>query len=302
MKRAFSVTPYMALLFAEEPDDAQCKSSACESTANIVFSCAELVHRILIHTSDASSFRALAATNRTCAAIAALPSVQSNRKAAFMRYGKYTDKSGREKRMWRLPNWTLVGQCLCFHKSGLRSHECYYVDGHLDGLETRWRKTGEKKSIKIYRMGRLNGLATMWYRSGERVETMYSNDKRHGLHTTWYASGVVHRSEMYLEGRVHGMAVAWYESGELRGQVTYDQGAMHGWWIMWYESGQKRRQCFYENGLMHGIMTEWDERGNKRESVYSCGVLQANEVTGPVQLNAGWNTLCLQRCTDCRRN
>lgn len=271
MKRSFAKTRNSASR-VKEPD-AKNKRQCSPELADAVFSCPELVRHILMLTGDARSFKALAATNITCRAVAATPSVQLGAKDAYsliyesggivahrLPYGRYHGQYSRTKPTnprgdvdWTIKTGVYVdgkrtGVWTCRHQNGTIIRSTPFLDGRRHGTKRVWYSSGELRRERNYNCGVLHGRDVMFYRSGNMcAEGTYCNGKNHGLHTTWYESGMKQREITFVNDCREGLTIEWYDHGGKRSQTNWSKDRRDGICAEWHENGLFEKFSVYQN-------------------------------------------------------
>ena len=77
------------------------------------------------------------------------------------------------------------------YDSGQVARLIQFKDGVKDGLQTQWRKNGQKDIEETYKGGKVDGLHTTWHANGQkRLEINYKDGKRvDGSTKFWNSTG-----------------------------------------------------------------------------------------------------------------
>ena len=77
------------------------------------------------------------------------------------------------------------------YDSGQVARLIQFKDGVKDGLQTQWRKNGQKDIEETYKGGKVDGLHTTWHANGQkRLERTYKDGKRvDGSTKFWNSKG-----------------------------------------------------------------------------------------------------------------
>lgn len=299
MKRSFAQVQDI-LSCDDKPPDANNKRQCSPELADAVFSCPELARHILTSIGDAHSFKALAATNTTCRAIAAMPSVQLSAKNSYATPfhidADIVDGIGRCGTVYRLPNGKPHG-LFSLHKikygepvvktgrfvdgrregewtvtsfKGVLLKKSMFVNDLLHGTRRQWYDSGTIKAEETYSNGELHGRSeTYWMNGQKKGELTYHNGKAHGLETVWSQSGPKFRETTYVHGKEEGLCTQWHWHGGKAVECTFINGKREGLETAWYYSGAKQSECTFVGGYKEGIQTQWYQCGIKK-CEYTC--------------------------------
>jgi len=70
---------------------------------------------------------------------------------------------------------------------GILKHQCVYVDGKREGLDTKWYQDGGVCETYMYQNNMRNGQYNAYYVDGRPMfKGVYKNDDAHGVHTHYY--------------------------------------------------------------------------------------------------------------------
>jgi antitoxin component YwqK of YwqJK toxin-antitoxin module len=182
-----------------------------------------------------------------------------------------------------------------FHDNGQVRQEGRYDDnGQLNGLVTRWYRSGQKESEFIYKESEvfLGGEPTdgvLWYENGQKQEerredmqlgwtedgqliteiTLGDDGQPHsGFSSYTYPDGE-RIDERYLDGSKIGFT-AWYENGQMKHEESgrritqFDLASEK----RWYENGQKQFEICRESPGINKYQQRWDESGTLTSRPY----------------------------------
>ncbi len=78
-----------------------------------------------------------------------------------------------------------------------------YVNGLIEGTETRWHKNGNRSTETEWVSGQRSGLFQAWYEDGTKLEsTEFKDNLRHGFARKWDEQGQQLAEEHYYKGRL----------------------------------------------------------------------------------------------------
>jgi hypothetical protein len=95
-------------------------------------------------------------------------------------------------------------------------------DAKLDGKQTTYYESGQKKFQANLKEGKPDGLGTMWYENGQKqAEENYKDGKRDDLDTSWYDNGQKGSEVNYKDGKQDGLEIRWDKDGREITSITY---------------------------------------------------------------------------------
>jgi antitoxin component YwqK of YwqJK toxin-antitoxin module len=126
------------------------------------------------------------------------------------------------------------------------SLKCKYTlrIGEKHGLLRTWRKVKDQDSfIKykecFYQNGKLNGIYTRWFDNGNIAEKYtYKDGKFDGLNQVYYYNGQIQTENTYKDNKLDGIYKIWYDNGQLEEESTYKNGQQKGMYKLWDKNGK----------------------------------------------------------------
>ncbi|MGI6718126.1 MAG: toxin-antitoxin system YwqK family antitoxin [Bacteroidales bacterium] len=100
-----------------------------------------------------------------------------------------------------------------------------YVNGKLEGKNTRWYFLGNKEFEEIYKDGLLNGTKKAWDEEGNLIlEEEYNDGLLNGISKKWYSNGQIKIDAYFIDGLPHGKWIYYAPNGLQIGYAEYDHG------------------------------------------------------------------------------
>jgi antitoxin component YwqK of YwqJK toxin-antitoxin module len=97
-----------------------------------------------------------------------------------------------------------------------------YKGGQKHGLQTLWRRNGQKEGEHTYKDGKQHGLMTWWYENGQKkAETTFTDDKVM-TSVVWRPNGEKCPATNVVNG--NGAKVWYNNDGTVKRRVTYRDG------------------------------------------------------------------------------
>lgn len=154
----------------------------------------------------------------------------------------------------------------------LKSKECDYVNGELDGKYISYSdlvSTGID-CIQYYKLGRRDSIS-IWYQPNgkpERIEHYNKKGEDHGLYQEFYENGTIETEINYVNNSKHGQWKEYYENGKLAQLTNYANDHKHGQEKVYYINGAIKRLTNFVNDKENGEETLYYETGKIKEKKY----------------------------------
>ncbi len=139
---------------------------------------------------------------------------------------KYYDQYGRLSSEIPTKKGVPHGEAIFYFNDGrtiLQTSE--YVNGKLEGKNTRWYFLGNKEFEEIYKDGLLNGTKKAWDENGNLIlEEEYEDGLLNGISKKWYSNGQMKIDAFFIDGMPHGKWTYYAPNGLQIGYAEYDHG------------------------------------------------------------------------------
>jgi antitoxin component YwqK of YwqJK toxin-antitoxin module len=137
---------------------------------------------------------------------------------------------------------TIKWQIISDSKAKVETYKTF--NGKIDGIYTKWYKTGEKKSISYYHLDTLDS-GYIYFPSGKIKSVM-----RHtGLSISFCENGDTSSVGYRKNGKSFGLVRSYYPNRHSSSILNYDTlGQKHGLCETWREDGTRRDSTVYKNG------------------------------------------------------
>ncbi len=103
-------------------------------------------------------------------------------------------------------------------------------------------------------------------------------------HKEYYANGNLRLQTSYTNGKRHGIFKLWHDNGQLFVNTTYVQGNKQGEFKSWHKNGNIMVETNYVDNLRQGEYKEWDEDGQLYMNItYAKGYIKPRYVKRKLQ-------------------
>lgn len=192
------------------------------------------------------------------------------------------------------------GPTKSFHENGQLSKELNYVDGIIDGIETRYSRNGSKEHLIIWQKGIIvkdalfyidgvmksevefkfidvkhpepgkpdlkkqvkDGVEKIYYKDGKiRFLLNWTADIQNGQEVNYYPSGKKAYELTWKMGKKEGIESQWHKNGQLKVLTNWVDDKAQGEMVTYHENGVKKDQYNWEKGVIVGEQISWNDKG-----------------------------------------
>lgn len=167
------------------------------------------------------------------------------------------------------------GKFSYYSSKGIKTKDCSYSNGKLDGQFLGWYKNGNTEVQGVYNNGKKDSL-WFFYDSLEILTSSgtFDNGVATGTWVKYYPDGTKKEQIEMNNDKFSGQAVVWNSNGEKKGEINLDPKFANGTIKIYYPNGNLQTEGQFKNKKADGIWSIYYPSGTKKaEGLISKGYL-----------------------------
>ena len=170
------------------------------------------------------------------------------------------------------------GKFSWYSDTGIKTKDCSYTLGKLDGHYIGWYNNGKIKVEGKYKLDKKDSLWS-WYDTNGVINSSgeFDNGISIGTWTRYYSDGSKQEQFEMKNNKFSGQAIVWDSTGTLKGEIYLDQKLKNGNIKVYYPNGKMLAEGKFKNKKAEGTWIAYHSNGKKRgEGLVSKGYLSGS--------------------------
>ena len=148
------------------------------------------------------------------------------------------------------------GPYIQYYENGIKTSECIYNNGRLNGYSITYYNNGTKKSVCYFDNDVLCGEYLLFYANGiEKIKCYYKFGEKDNEYVEKFINGLIKKKCFFKDGKLNGEYIVnyYHDTMELNKiHCHYVEGLLNNEYIEYYSNLNIKIKCNYKYGLLDG--------------------------------------------------